>query len=319
MQRKRSWILGAGAAVVATAATVAAVAVLSDDTTGGPDNAGPAVSVSPSPDGKPSADESPTATDQPSPTEPAASDIKTVPVYYVGDTSRGPRLYREFHRVRTSAPLVAAVDEAVAGDPVDADYRSPWPAGASAADVTYDGDVITVNLEQADVGSSELGLHNRPDGMSEEEAQVAVQQLIFTAQAALQEGRPGVQFLVNGQRTDTLLGVPASEPLAQGDATDVLAQVWIIEPSEGEEVIAPFEVSGLAAAFEANVQWELMQGDRAVQKGFTTAEECCTMAPYSFMVDAPPGDYTLVVHDTDESGGEGFAPWEDTKQVTIVP
>ncbi len=48
MNRRRSWFLGAGAAVVATAATVAAVTVLSGDgTTGGPgrDIAGPAASA----------------------------------------------------------------------------------------------------------------------------------------------------------------------------------------------------------------------------------------------------------------------------------
>jgi hypothetical protein len=128
-----------------------------------------------------------------------------------------------------------------------------------------------------------------------------------------------VQFLLNGERSDALLGVPVSEPLAQGDPADVLAQVWIIEPAEDAEVTAPFEVSGLAAAFEANVQWEVMEGDRVVKRGFTTAEECCTMAPYSFTLNLPPGEYTLVVHDTDESGGEGFAPWRDTKQVTVVP
>ena len=43
------------------------------------------------------------------------------------------------------------------------------------------------------------------------------------------------------------------------------------------------------------------------------------MSPYSFTVDAPPGSYTLVVHDTDPSGGEGLAPWRDTKDVTVVP
>ena len=116
------------------------------------------------------------------------------------------------------------------------------------------------------------------------------------------------------------LGEPVAEPVSQGDAVDVLAQVWIIDPAEGAEVTAPFEVSGLAAAFEANVQWELMQGDRVVERGFTTAEECCTMAPYAFTIrDVPPGDYTLVVHDTDPSGGaEGPRPWQDTKQVTVV-
>ena len=41
------------------------------------------------------------------------------------------------------------------------------------------------------------------------------------------------------------------------------------------------------------------------------------MAPYSFTVDAPAGDYTLVVKDEDASGGEGFPPFEDSKDITV--
>jgi hypothetical protein len=325
MRSKRSWLLGAGAAVVATAATVAAVTVLSDGTTGeDPDRVGPAVAGSPNPSAgtKPSPAERPSPSEPASPSEPPAEETQTVPVYYVGDTSRGPRLYREFHKAPGGEPLRAALDRAIAGrgnGPDDPDYRSPWPSGTGLGQASFDGDVVTISLEPPDGGGESTNLRVRPPGMSEDEAAVAIEQLIYTAQAALQEGRPGVQFLINGQHTDRLLGQPASEPLAQGAAVDVLAQVWVIEPSEGAEVTSPFTVSGLAAAFEANVQWELKQGDRVVKEGFTTAEECCTMAPYSFKVTAPPGRYTLVVHDTDPSGGEGFAPWEDTKQVTILP
>jgi hypothetical protein len=112
--------------------------------------------------------------------------------------------------------------------------------------------------------------------------------------------------------------VPTSEPLARAAADDVLAQVWIIDPAEGADVESGFTVTGLANAFEANVQWELMQGDKVVERGFTSADECCTMAPFSFTVDAAPGDYTLVVHDSDPSDGEGLAPWQDTKDITVT-
>ncbi len=321
MQGKRSWFLGAGAAAVATAATVAAVTVLgSDSTPQRPDNAGPATAASTSPSQATSP--SVTRSQSPEPTESSApASLHTVPVYYVGETSRGPRLYREFHRVTTADPLAAAVREAVATQPGDPDYRTVWPAGTVAA-TSFDGvgNDGQISIELRNEGAD---LRQRPAGMSADAAQMAVEQLIYTAQAATQTRAP-VQFLLARQgtadnRTDTVLGVPTSEPLAQGDAADVLAQVWIIEPSDGAKVTAPFEVSGLAAAFEANVQWELKQGDKVVKRGFTMAEECCTMAPYSFKVDARPGDYTLVVHDSDPSGGEGFAPWQDTKDITVVP
>ena len=63
--------------------------------------------------------------------------------------------------------------------------------------------------------------------------------------------------------------------------------------------------------------WELKRGDATVRNGFTTAQECCTLSPYSFTVTAPPGDYTLVVHDTDESDGEGVGTSQDTKDITV--
>ena len=76
-------------------------------------------------------------------------------------------------------------------------------------------------------------------------------------------------------------------------------------------------MTGRAATFEANVVWELKRGADTVRNGFTTAQECCTLAPYSFTVTAPPGDYTLVVHDTDESDGEGIGTSQDTKAITV--
>jgi hypothetical protein len=307
---RRPWIWGVGAAVVATAATITAVAMMggSPGTTGAQDPG--------------FANESPTAgakdgTDEPSdgPSSPQANPV-TVPVYYVGDTGRGPRLFREFHTLPGSGhvPMTLALNEAVAGTSDDGDYRTDWPASTTVDPRVraFDGGAITVHLR-----NSEMDLRERPDNMSPDVASMAVEQLIYTAQAGTRTRAP-VQFTLNGEPTEAVLGVPAAEPLSEGDPTEVLAQVWIIEPAEGAKVESGFEVTGLANAFEANVQWELMQGEEVVESGFTTAEECCTMAPYSFTVKAPPGDYTLVVHDSDPSGGEGFPPWEDTKNITIT-
>jgi hypothetical protein len=116
-----------------------------------------------------------------------------------------------------------------------------------------------------------------------------------------------------------VFGVPTSGPVARGSADSTLAQVWIIDPAQGAQVHSGFTVSGLAAAFEAHVQWELRRGGTVVKHGVTLARQCCTMAPYSFTVTAPPGDYTLVVHDDDPSGGAGPGPWQDSKDITVVP
>jgi hypothetical protein len=310
MSTRHPWLLAAGAAVLATAATITVVNLAgsgnpvdtSDDV--GP-AAGPVAGKTPTTPATTSA-----ATGSPT-TQPAASGA-TLPVYYVGDTTHGPRLYREFHPALGTNHEAEAVHDAVAGSPDDPDYTSLWPQGTDVQTVQKSGDTIVVDLKGATL------LHDRPAGMSQEQAQLSVQQVVYTAQAAFQDRAP-VQLLLDGSNTDTVLGVPTSEPLAQGAPEDVLAQVWIIDPAQDAHVPSGFTVSGLAATFEANVQWKLEQGGKIVKQGFTTAKECCTMSPYSFTVDAPPGDYTLVVHDEDASGGEGPGPWQDTKDISIVP
>lgn len=302
----RPWLYGVAGAVVATAATIAAFAVLGNDTT---PTSGPEPADSPSPAATKSATEEPTQ--DTSPTE--EPQLQTVPVYYVGETGRGPRLFREFHQVPDEGdPAVAAVGEAVGAEALDPDFGSPWSGtGTDAGSVTHEGGTITVDLV------TDQEVRTRPDGMSKPEASMAVEQVLYTVQAALQSRDP-VQLLLNGERTDQLLGVPTAEPLAQGDEMTTLAQVWIIDPQHGDTVEAGAEVSGIGAFFEANVVWELRQDEQVVESGFTTAEQCCTMAPYSFpLPDVPAGDYVLVVKDQDMSDGEGSPPFEDTKQITI--
>ncbi|HET6166976.1 MAG TPA: Gmad2 immunoglobulin-like domain-containing protein [Marmoricola sp.] len=289
---------------IAVAAVMAAVVggafwlVNNDDTSG-------------SPSGTPSHS---TAPDTPG-TSPSSDDVTTrraVPVYWVGDTAHGTKLFREFQQEQVCGGdeclLKASVVTAMSGHPDDADYDAPWPSGTGLGDLTYEGGTLTIGLT-GDV-------HDRPSGMSAADAQLAIQQLIYSAQAGLGQGRVPVQLLLDGKHTDTILGVPASEPLAAANADDVLSPVQIDSPAEGASVDGTFTVTGRASAFEANVQWELKQGETVVRHGFATAQECCTLSPYSFDVTAPSGDYTLVVHDEDMSG-EGRPVNQDTKEITV--
>jgi hypothetical protein len=231
----------------------------------------------------------------------------------VGDTSRGPRLYREFDKVGADRPLaIQAVGNAVGVSPGDPDYGSPWfgHGAPGVLRVTHRGGLITVDL------ATDYPVGPRPSGMTGEQARLAVQQVVYTAQGALQSRDP-VRILVNDDPVRTIFGVPTLRPVAHADPGSTLAQVWVTDPSNGQVVTSPFTVTGVANAFEANVQWELMRGGAVVRHGFTTAQQCCTMAPYSFTVKAPAGRYTLVVHDSDASGGAGPAPWQDTKVVTV--
>ena len=298
--RSRStWLwagLGAAAAVVVV---VGAVAVLGDSSPS--PSAGPAA-VGPSSPGAPAT----TTTGRPS---AAAGATTVVPVYYVGATRQGQRLFREFHPAPADDPFSVAADDAVRGNAADPDYRSAWPAGTTLNHAQLSEGVLSVDLGGP--------VRDRPATMDAATARLALQQLVRTVQGVAQQSVP-VTFLVDGSPASTVLGVDTRQPVAAtGD--DQLAQVQIDDPVDGATVGKTFTVRGRAAAFEANVQWELKQGDTIVKRGFTTAQECCTLAPYEFKVDGvQPGDYTLVVHDEDASDGEGTGPSQDTKRVTVT-
>lgn len=279
--RRRTWVWGSAGAVVATAATIAAVAIVTDL----PGGAGPR----PVPD----------AVDRPP---------EFVSVYFVGDTGAGPRLFAERREFggRDDA-LVWSLANVVEGNALDPDYTSHWPSTTRVSEARKSGEALTVDLS---------GPVERPSTMSGDAAEIAVQQVVRTAQSVTATRLP-VRFLVDGSRTATVLGVPTDEAVQRAADDDTLSPVSITTPSDGSVQTSPFTVTGRASAFEANVQWELKQGDTVVKHGFTTARECCTLSPYHFEVKAPPGTYTLVVHDEDASGGEGTPPSMDTKVVPV--
>ena len=88
---RRTWVWGAVAAVAATAATVAGVTVLTDEA---PRQVGGTPAASTSADPTPT-QAVPSSTPSDSPTGAVAAG-GALPVYYVGETPSGPRLFREF-------------------------------------------------------------------------------------------------------------------------------------------------------------------------------------------------------------------------------
>ena len=241
--------------------------------------------------------------------KPAAGRTVTVPVYYVGETATGPRLFQEQHTVREAvgSDLEVAVQQALTGDPLDPDYTPGFPNEQSTATASTDGRTITIDL------SGDLGANA---DMPDEAGTAAVQALVWTAQAATSSEQP-VRFTINAKPAERVYNVDTSAPVERARADSVLSTISVSTPAEGAKVPTQFEVTGQAATFEANVVWELKQGEKTVRNGFTTARECCTLSPYKFSVNATPGDYTLVVHDTDESDGEGVGTSQDTKNITV--
>jgi hypothetical protein len=285
-RRRRTWAWGAGGAVLATAATIAAVVALGGPSERSGGEAGPAG-------------------------QSAATDerLTTGVLYFVGSTGQGPRLFAERRSVATSdLALDQALDTVVEGRSDDGDYGTAWPAGASLEAAQLEAGVLAVDLGGPVV--------DRPAAMTGRQAELALQQLVLTAQSVTGQELP-VTFLHEGRRTPTILGEPTVEPVPRRSLDDVLAPVQVGSPADGSTVTSPVTVEGEASAYEGNVQWELMQAGSVVKRGYATTRECCTLSPYSFTVTAPPGEYTLVVHDEDVSDTEGNPVSRDTKAITV--
>jgi hypothetical protein len=238
-----------------------------------------------------------------------------VPVYYAGDTPQGVRLYREFTKGDAGAELLTAVARAVEGTPQDSDYRTLWPTGSAVAGASVQEGTVQVDIDGAP--------HDLPAGMTGDQAALAIQQVVYSAQGALGEGRVPVQLLLGGEPSDRILGQPTGEALTNAPQLDVLAHVNITSPEQGEEVRGMLVASGVASSFEGTVPLKVMRGDEVVLEDFATADGWMgKLFPWQKSIDVaalPPGDYTLVASTDDPSGGvEGAGPHTDTKDFTLA-
>lgn len=217
-----------------------------------------------------------------------------VPAYFVGDTPAGPRLYREFDEVPAADRIQAALDR-IEQPPTDPDYRTSWTAD-SFGDVTIDDDSIDV----------ELGVNDLSDDL-------AVQQVVYTLQAAAGERLP-VWFWLEGQR--------GNAPYSAAPQLDVLSLVSISDPAEGNSYEGSFTARGRASSYEATVPWAIRDGDTVVKEGFATAGGW-TDRLYGWETEVDltgiePGEYTFVAMTSDPSGGaEGAEVFEDTRTITV--
>lgn len=239
-------------------------------------------------------------------------DPDVIPVYYVGDTPQGDRLYREFTQVSGIDPLVAAAAALTAGDPVDPDYRTLWPSGRFASVQQTEAAFV---VEVADAGWLTRGR------LDPARARLAVQQLVLTLQGVAGERLP-VVVEYDGQPADTLLGVPVGAGLTARPQLDVLALVNVTEPAEGTAVSGTFTATGRASSFEATVPWTIEnRSGKVVLDGFATAEGWLDkLHPWTTEIDIsslPPGRYTFIARTDDPSDGEGGGPHVDTKRITV--
>lgn len=314
MTTTRNWIFGAFGAAVATAAVITGVVLA-----GGNDNTAEDPGLSGTPTGDVSEVPSGNPTDPPTSGPPSGGGA--LPVYYVGDTPSGPRLYREFRTAGSGDKLLEAANLAASGTPDDPDYRSAWPAGTTFDSVSFDG-VGAKGLIQ--VTLSDASLHDRPAGLSQREAELAVEQVIYTLQGVVGARAP-LQFRLGANPIDQVLGVPTSEPLANGPVLDTLSHVSITTPAEGGTVSGTLEVSGAANSFEANVIIRLQRYEGtyiALQEPITAdgwmGEKLFPFQGSFDISSVAPGKYILMAMTDDPSGGaEGNGAFSDDKIITI--
>ncbi len=261
----------------------------------------------PDPDSSEPAEQTATATA----TANGSTDTVAAPVYFVGDSPTGPRLYREFRRVGADDPLMAGAALLIAGDALDPDYYTLLPNLDIAGIEATDG-AIVVRLGSDSPTADKATSPGR--------SKLAVQSLVYTLQGIAQTRDPvrvemgGAPVTVLGQPTDT--GVKARKPLK------VLSLVNVTTPASNAEVGDSIAASGVASSFEATVLWEIRDaGGAVVLDGFATAEGFMNkLYPWETDIDISslaPGSYTFAALTDDPSAGEGPGPYEDTKAITV--
>ena len=308
---RRRWYVVGGAAVLAAAVVVTAVAVLAQgDAPRAADPIGPAATTR---------------------TSPTAISGPAVPVYYVGPGPDGPNapastLYRYFEHGGTPLDLLMRT-------PSDADYRTLWPVGSLVVASDPEAGLVYVTLRDA-------SLRERPDAMSEVEAELAVQQVVYTLTAALQDDFV-VRFRYQDPNDDSttvpldrVLGIEIPEQEVDGTTIpgsvrkapqlDVLNEMSISDPAEGASYAGSFTARGVSNGFEASVYCRLIDANGTqVWDAPTTAGGWLEprLFPWRLEVDlgnVEPGEYTFTCTTDDPTGGaEGYGAATDTRSLTV--
>ena len=233
-------------------------------------------------------------------TETSVEDGVPVKFYFVSDTARGFKLFSETQPLIVANDLnLQVVSDLVTGKitPLDPDYSNLWGGTNSVNSVKVNDSVATVDL-------GEISLNVGAEG-----EQRAIDQIVWT----LTEFAPeitSVAFTVNGEVVESFAGhVDTTSAFVRVMDYEVLNPLQISSINQGAELTSPVTISGQACTFEANVVWKLLQDDKVVQDGFTTATTGCPDRGdwnISFN-DLKPGEYTIQVLEYSAEDGSLFA------------
>jgi hypothetical protein len=167
-------------------------------------------------------------------------------------------------------------------------YLQPW-SGTRVEAVSVTPSAIRVRLS-----------NQGPNGFTKDQSRLAVQELVWTAQAAVGKGTIPVTFAVADGSTKLFGLYPTSRSYNRPSADQTyedLATLWITAPERdqvlpsGRAVVA----KGESCAFEGTSQWQLRQGSKVIRSGTSQATSGCPTRG-TWQVDLgvlAPGSYSL--------------------------
>jgi spore germination protein GerM len=244
------------------------------------------------------------------------------PVYWLGRAKDGVYLYREFREAGgQDNPIATALRIMMSQKPLDPDYFTPWQSPKKLAASVSGRNVINVDVS-ADAFNT---------GVDEPTAQLAVQQLVYTATAAaasaglIDSDQPiSVMLLVDGRTSQLAFERVQLGQLMQRDPS-MTAPAWIIDPQEGTATDGQLKVFGRSTRTGQELGWQVLrkeaQGKASVYLSGTVAPTAATGAAgeFTFTVTLPPGDYEIRVlpsEDASAAPNAGNTAW-DSKNVKV--
>ena len=118
---------------------------------------------------------------------------------------------------------------------------------------------------------------------------------------------PSVSALATTPAAEETTPAPTTQAPVPGPGA-VAGTTKLAEPVTGAVVAGPtVKVSGVATAFEANINWRVLKSTdlkgKVVKEGFTMAGANGEVGPYNFTVDLDPGKYRIEVFEASAKDG----------------
>lgn len=266
----------------------------------------PTLSPAPSPSNWPSNTASASTSPTISPSASPSLAKKTVAMYYVGKTTKGLRMYREFRSIMSTDDVGLYSLMTLVGKkhhPLDWDYQNLWGNGSVINYIRYSGSRAVVDLEVV------------PLNVGAEGEMRAIDQLVWTL-TANHPSTTSVSFTSGGKRFESFAGhVDARRSFSRELHYEVLAPVWVDQVAA--VMTSPVIMRGTACTFEAGIRWQLFRNGEKIRENHAMASGACPVrGAWSVNLGMlRAGDYMFVAQDI--SPKDGSVVQDDTKEFTI--